>query len=81
MEIGFNLGGDIMELTEREKFLLVAAISEFLAKLRKTSYCLEGLGIKYHKKKTDDVMLELMQLREKVGGDEWANLLKKYIEG
>ncbi|CCJ33048.1 hypothetical protein [Caloramator australicus] len=69
-----------MELTEREKFLLVAAISEYLAKLRQTSYYLEGLGIKYHKKKIDDVRLELMQLREKVADGEWEQYLKDYIE-
>lgn len=70
-----------MDFTEREKFLLAVAISEYMSRIRETSYCLKGLGIKYHKKKRDDVLIELSQLRDKITNGEWEQYIKDYIEG
>ncbi|KRQ85859.1 hypothetical protein ABG79_02373 [Caloramator mitchellensis] len=70
-----------MELSQRDKYLIVIALSEYMKNLKFAGYYMDGLGILYRKKKHDEILKEIAALREKVGGDEWVRYLKEYIEG
>lgn len=68
-----------MELSQRDKYLIVVSVSEYIRKLKEAEQYFEGLGVKYRSKTFNAAIEELGELRERVGGEEWIRYLQEYL--
>lgn len=70
-----------MEFNNREKALILFALSQCLKSLRDAENYFSMFKIKYRSKAYDSVMNEIDSLRVKIGGEEWYKDLRENIEG